>query len=125
MEGMEESQAEPSRTRWKDSKVLRLRLRRTFGKALRQILKGERKRELQLLEEKVLREDKTYLDGFQIYAWINQQFARDAKLARPQAIHELATCRIGEGRNSLETWLNKWDAGIERRRGGSVGKEVL
>ena len=85
-----------------------------FGKALRAIIKGDSKRELQVVEERVLRQQGKLLDGFQIYAWVNSKFARDVKLARPQILQEIANCRIGIGKGALKKFLNQWDAAVER-----------
>ena len=41
-----------------------------FGKALRHILRGDVKREVANLEERVLRERRRLLRGTEIYAWI-------------------------------------------------------
>ena len=85
-----------------------------FGKALRRIVKGDNKRELQVLEERILREKKALIDGRQIYAWILAKFACDARLARPQILQEIASCRIGAGKGALTNWINRWDATVER-----------
>ena len=57
-----------------------------FGKALRIILKGDVRREVANLEEKVLREHGRLLRGTELYTWIIRQFNRDLKLARPQVL---------------------------------------
>ena len=72
-----------------------------FGKALRSTVKGDAKRELENLEERVLREQGRWLGGFQMYAWINGKFNRDARLARPQIIAEISSCKIGNEKNAL------------------------
>ena len=85
-----------------------------FGKALRSTVKGDDKRELQNLEERVLREQERLLGGCEIYAWINGKFNRNATLARPQILTEIANCRIGNERNALRIFMAKWDAAVER-----------
>ena len=84
------------------------------GKALKAIVKGDLKRELSVLEERVLRESQRLLDGRQIYAWICAKFARDAKLARPQILQEIGQCRLSIGKGALAAWLNRWDGAVER-----------
>ena len=45
-----------------------------FAKAIASTVKGEHKRELQHIEELVLRKHKRLIDGLQIYAWICHKF---------------------------------------------------
>ena len=85
-----------------------------FGKALRVIVKGENRRELAVLQERLDRERNELLDGRQIYAWINNKFARDAKMARSYVLQEIANCRIGVGKNALSVFMNQWGAAMER-----------
>ena len=85
-----------------------------WGKALRAVVKGDKRRELQVLEERVLREKSALLDGPQIYAWINQDFARDARLARAQILQEIAACRVAAGRGALSQFMTQWDTAVER-----------
>ena len=95
-----------------------------FGKALKAILRGDAKRELSNLEERVLREQGRLLNGTEIYAWIVRQFERDLKLARPQVLRELALIKLGSGRNALRNFKAKWDAGVERLVGIGDTKET-
>ena len=94
-----------------------------FGKALRAIIKGDNKRELANLEERVLREHQRLLNGTEIYIWIVRQFTRDARLARPQVLREIAMIKIGTGKHALRTFMGKWDAAVERLVGLGGSKE--
>ena len=85
-----------------------------FGKALRPILQGDFAREVATLEEKAARQGLVLLSGWSIYAAINQNFERDAKLARPMAMRDLQLVQMGEGVGALRPFLSKWDAAIER-----------
>ena len=85
-----------------------------WGKALRAVVKGDKRRELQVLEERVLREKSALLDGPQVYAWINQDFARDARLARAQILQEIAACRVAAWRGALSQFMTQWDTAVER-----------
>ena len=85
-----------------------------FGKALRTILRGDAKREVANLEERVLREQGRLLNGSEIYAWVVKQFNRDLKLARPQVLKELALVKPGTGKNALRSFKSRWDATVER-----------
>jgi len=85
-----------------------------FGKALKSTLRGDVRREVANLEERVLREQGRLLNGTEIYSWIVRQFKRDLKLARPQVLKEISLVKLGAGRNALRNFKAKWDAAVER-----------
>ena len=95
-----------------------------FGKALRSILRGDAKREVANLEEKVLREQGRLLNGREIYAWIVRQFKRDMKLARPQILEELSMVTLGVGKNALRSFKTRWDAAVEKLVALGCRKEI-
>ena len=99
--------AMPTQSRWET-------LAMKWGKALRHIVKGEQKRELAVLEEKVNRTHRTLLSGPMIYCWICRKFEREAQAARPQVLKELQMTKIGTGRAALSTWKTSWDIVIEK-----------
>ena len=94
-----------------------------FGKALRNIIKGDNKMELSNLEERALREQGKVLNGTEIYCWILRKFTRDARLARPQILEEIALVKLGRGKGALKLWISKWDAVVERLVGQGGSKE--
>ena len=81
---------------------------------MRTVIKGEHKRELHTLEERLLREQLRPIGGAEIYCWIVRKFERDARLARPQILQEMNLCKIEDGAGQLERWLTRWDACVER-----------
>ena len=86
-----------------------------WAMSLRLIVRGELKRELSVLEEQILRTHHRLMDGRQIYSWINRKFQRDARLARPQILQELANCKIANtGFGALKDYLTRWDMCVER-----------
>ena len=94
-----------------------------FGKALRHVLRGDVKREVANLEERVLREKRRLLRGSEIYAWVIKQFNRDLKLARPQVLEELSLVKLGQGKDALRSFKTRWDATVERLAGLGSCKE--
>ena len=78
-----------------------------FGKALRPILEGDFKREVATMEEASARKGQGLLSGWAIYALVNQNFQRDARLAQPLALKELQLVTMGEGKEALRPFMTK------------------
>ena len=57
-----------------------------WGKALRAIVRGEHKRELAIMEEKLVRQHGLLLTGPVIYNWVCRKVERDAQTARAQVL---------------------------------------
>ena len=85
-----------------------------LGKALRSIVKGEKKRELQVLEDKMIRESGDVIDGRRLYCWILRGFDRDLKLARPLMMAEVAALKLDQSKDPLTSYMNRWEAAMER-----------
>jgi hypothetical protein len=85
-----------------------------IGKALKAMLRGDVKREIANLEERVLREQGRVLNGTEFYMWIVQQVNRDFKLTRQQILKEISLVKLGTGRNALRNFKAKWDVAVER-----------
>ena len=85
-----------------------------WGKALRAIVRGEHKRELAIMEEKLVRQHGLLLTGPVIYNWVCRKFERDAQTARAQVLQELQVVKYVAGKTSLRSWKNSWDGVIEK-----------